>query len=59
MVHSSLSELGPRQLADCFESDVFGVAGDTWARDTQLRWPQGAGGHTWSFRCQACCETLG
>jgi len=41
--YKSLSGMTPRELNECFESEVFTWSGDTWARDTSLVWQPGTG----------------
>lgn len=41
--YRSLSGLSPRELGECFDSEIFSISGDSWAKDTSLIWPQGSG----------------
>ena len=41
--YRSLSNLSPRELGECFDSEIFSLSGDSWAKDTSLIWPQGSG----------------
>lgn len=41
--YHSLSGMSAKDLGQCFQSEVFSLTGDCWARDTSLNWQPGTG----------------